>query len=92
MKKESLLSMIGSMHQNLSMPVSEDEISNGWNDDIKSRVADYFASVHKDVAQGEEVEHVGIVRSLDFDGVCKGNLVCEIAQLMQLIIKYNEEL
>ena len=92
MKNTALLSMVESMIQRLKEPVTKEEISDGWSDEVKGRVVEYFTSVREHIAKGEEVEHVGIVRSLDFDGVCRGDLICEIAQLMKAIRKYNEEL
>jgi len=90
--KNELIDSINDMTERLNQNTTNEEADGGWNSEIKSRVEHYFQDVKACINRGVEVEHVGVVRSLDFDGVCQGDLICDIAQIMKRVRKYNSEL
>lgn len=92
MNKSELIESINDMTKRLNQDTTNEEADDGWNSEIKSRVEHYFQGVKDCINRGVEVEHVGVVRSLDFDGVCRGGLICDIAQTMKHVRKYNSEL
>jgi len=90
--KNELIDSINVMIERLNQSTTNEEAADGWDSEIKSRVEHYFQDVKACINRGVEVEHVGIVRSLDFDGVCRGHLICDIAHIMKRVRKYNNEL
>lgn len=92
MNKNELMDSINDMIERLNQSPTDKEAADGWDSEIKSRVEHYFQDVKACINRGVEVEHVGIVRSLDFDGVCQGDLICDIAQIMKRVRKYNHGL
>lgn len=92
MENELLLRMIDGIILRLGSGALPEDLSDGWTPEIQERVIKYFKDIRKIIEQKRLVEHVGIVRSLDFDGVCRGDLICEIAQVMKVVRGYNNEL
>ncbi len=92
MNREELIHIINNLIEKLEHKTEVKEASDGWNDEIKWRVASYFQDVRSSINKEEKVEHVGIVRSLDFDGVCRGELICDIAHSIKWVREYNQKL
>lgn len=73
--------MIDSIIENLSGPLTSEEISNGWTEDSQRVMTDFFKDLQSKISNKEELSYFGILRGLDHWGISGGELFLKVAAI-----------
>lgn len=76
--KEEIIKKIDGFIEKLSMPLTPDEMRNGWDEENQRFFIDFFKKVKGEVEAGISVEYVGSIgRGMDSRGIVEGDLLDE---------------
>ena len=77
----SLLLMIDEIVEKLSGPLPSEELMNGWTEESRRAMSDFFKDLQSKLSNKETVPYLGIVRGLDHWGVFGGELFRRVAEI-----------
>ena len=81
MTEQSLQLMIDQIVEKLSGPLPSEELVNGWTDESRLAMSDFFKDLQSKLSNKEPVPYLGIVRGLDHWGVGDGELFRRVAEI-----------
>ena len=87
LKKQEILKNVNHMIERLSEQLSQYEIKNGWNEEIKVIWLDFFRRIKTDLMDGNRIskhpEYTLIFRGMDSHGIIDGELLEEAINISE---------
>jgi hypothetical protein len=81
MKRDEVLKMIGTLIADVSVPLSEEELHNGWTIQSQQAFQKTLKRIETDIREGRDLPPLFLARGLDHWGVEAGELLRRAAQV-----------